>query len=126
MTKTISKPVEGDYAPYTIAYIGLVPDDGRVLTHLEDNLQTMFDQVRSIPEDKLAWRFAEGEWTIKEILLHVMDSERIFSYRALRIARGDTTALPGFEQTIMCHILAPTNAAWMIFWMNTQPFAAPR
>jgi len=96
--KSIAKPAEGDYAPYTIAYIGLVPDDGQVLRHLEDNLQVMIDLVRGIPEDKLAWSFAEGEWTVKEILMHVIDSERIFGYRTLRIARNDTTPLPGFEQ----------------------------
>ena len=98
MSKTIAKPVEGDYAPYTIAYISLVPEDGLVLRHLEDNLQVMIDLVRSIPEDKLAWSFAEGEWTVKEILGHVIDTERVFGYRALRIARHDTTPLPGFEQ----------------------------
>ncbi|MCB0173157.1 MAG: DinB family protein [Anaerolineae bacterium] len=94
----IPKPQEGEYAPYTIMYIGLLPDDGRVLAHLQDNLQTMLSFIRSFPAERLTYRWAEGEWTIKEILVHVSDDERIYAYRALRFARGDATELPGFEQ----------------------------
>lgn len=54
--------------------------------------------LKSIPLDKLEYRYAEGKWTIKEIIQHLMDAERIFAYRALRIARMDQTPLPGFEQ----------------------------
>ncbi|MCB0194823.1 MAG: DinB family protein [Anaerolineae bacterium] len=79
-------------------YIGLLPDDGLVLEHLQDNLQTMCDFVRTFPKEKLTTRWAEGEWTIKEILVHIIDDERIYSYRTLRFARGDSTELPGFEQ----------------------------
>lgn len=96
--KRIPKPQEGEYAPYAIMYIGLLPDDGLVLAHLQDNLQTMIDFIHSFPAEQLAYRWAEGEWTIKEILVHVSDDERIYAYRALRFARGDTTELPGFEQ----------------------------
>ncbi|MCB0177870.1 MAG: DinB family protein [Anaerolineae bacterium] len=94
----IPKPQEGEYAPYTIMYIGLLPDDGQVLAHLQDNLQTMLSFIRSFPAERLTYRWAEGEWTIKEILVHVSDDERIYAYRALRFARGDATELPGFEQ----------------------------
>lgn len=96
--RTISKPEVGEYAPYAIMYIDQVPDDGLVLQHLQDDLQVVTTLFRSLPEEKLVTRCAEGEWTIKEILVHVIDSERIFSYRALRFARNDTTPLPGFEQ----------------------------
>ena len=51
-----------------------------------------------MPPDKLTYRYAENKWTIKEILVHIMDDERIYAYRALRIARNDKTPLPGFEQ----------------------------
>lgn len=96
--KLIPKPTVGEYAPYTIMYIGLLPDDGLVIQHLRANLEKTIKFVRSFPEEKLAVRHAEGEWTIKEILVHIIDDERIYCYRALRFARNDTTELPGFEQ----------------------------
>lgn len=96
--KLISKPNEGEYAPYTISYVGLVPDDGLVLQHLADNLKQTIQLARSFSEEQLVTPCAPGEWTIKEILLHIIDTERIFAYRALRVARNDATALPGFEQ----------------------------
>ena len=96
--KIIAKPEEGEYAPYTIMYIGLLPDDGLILKHLQDNLAATTDFIRALPEEKLSYRYAEGKWTIKEILAHIIDDERIYTYRALRFARNDQTELPGFEQ----------------------------
>jgi uncharacterized damage-inducible protein DinB len=96
--KKISKPVEGEYAPYTIMYISLLPDDGAVLDHLKDNYASLRKFILSLPENKLSYRYAADKWTIKEILVHIMDTERIFAYRALRFARNDKTALPGYEQ----------------------------
>ena len=96
--KKIQKPQAGEYAPYTIMYISLLPDDGLVLHHLLDNVKTVQELVLSQPAEKLTSRCAEGEWTIKEILVHIIDTERIFAYRALRFARNDTTELVGFEQ----------------------------
>lgn len=94
----ITKPEPGEYAPYTIMYISLLPDDGQVLRHLRKNLDATLTFIRSFPTKKLATPCAPGEWTIQEILIHIADTERIFAYRALRIARGDTTPLAGFEQ----------------------------
>jgi len=54
--------------------------------------------MKSIPEDKLYYRYDEGKWTIKEILVHIIDDERIYAYRALRFARKDSTELAGFDQ----------------------------
>jgi uncharacterized damage-inducible protein DinB len=96
--RRIEKPVAGEYAPYADRYIGLLPDDGLVLQHMRDNLKATRDFILSLPEEKLAFRYVEGKWTIKEILVHVIDDERIYAYRALRFARNDQTALPGFEQ----------------------------
>jgi hypothetical protein len=96
--KKIEKPEEGEYAPYAISYIGLLPDDGLVLQHLEDNLKATADFILSLPEEKLMFRYSAGKWTIKEILVHIIDDERIYAYRALRFARNDKTELPGFEQ----------------------------
>lgn len=94
----IEKPGEGEYAPYAIRYIGLLPDDGLVLQHLENNLKSTSDLILSLPEEKLTSRYAAGKWTIKEVLVHVVDDERIYAYRALRFARNDRTELPGFDQ----------------------------
>jgi uncharacterized damage-inducible protein DinB len=88
----------GEYAPYTVMYIDLLPDDGLILKHLSDNLENTIKFIRSLPEDNLTHRPAEGEWTIKEILVHIDDDERIYCYRALRFARNEPTQLPGFEQ----------------------------
>jgi uncharacterized damage-inducible protein DinB len=96
--RKIGKPEEGEYAPYAIMYIGLLPDDGLVLKHLHDNLKATTEFILSLSEEKLAYRYAEGKWTIKEILAHIVDDERIYTYRALRFARNDRTELPGFEQ----------------------------
>jgi len=76
----------------------LMADDGNVLEHLKDNFHMIKKFIYDLPEDKLYFRYAEGKWTIKEILVHLIDDERIFSYRALRNARNDKTAVHGFDQ----------------------------
>jgi uncharacterized damage-inducible protein DinB len=96
--KRIEKPEAGEYAPYADRYISLLPDDGLVLKHLKENLKATRDFILSLSEEKLNFRYAEGKWTIKEILVHLSDDERIYAYRALRFARHDQTVLPGFEQ----------------------------
>lgn len=98
MTRLIPKPQPSEHAPYTAAYIDLVPETGFVLQHLAANFHVMKTTLIGLPEEKLTTPCAEGEWTIKEILLHIMDAERVFTYRALRFARGDMTELPGYEQ----------------------------
>lgn len=96
--KVIEKPKEGEYPAYASRYIGLLPDDGMILAHLAENVASTKKFIASIPKDRLLYRYAEGKWTIKEILGHIVDDERIYVYRALRFARNDTTELPGFEQ----------------------------
>ncbi len=79
-------------------YVELVKPDQELLESLKDGKDKSLSFYAEIPEDK--WRFAyqSGKWTILEVLQHVIDTERIFCYRALRIGRGDKTPLPGFEQ----------------------------
>lgn len=96
--RRIEKPGEDEYPPYAASYIGLLPDDGLILKHLKENLKATSAFILSLPEERLGFRYAEGKWTIKEILLHVSDDERIYAYRALRFARHDLTELPGFKQ----------------------------
>jgi uncharacterized damage-inducible protein DinB len=96
--KLIEKPSEGEFPPYAAMYIGLLPDDGLILIHLEENFRTTKALMRSLPAGKLLYRYAENKWTIKEVLVHIIDDERIYAYRALCFARGEQTPLPGFEQ----------------------------
>jgi uncharacterized damage-inducible protein DinB len=67
------------------------------LDHLLSNFDATKNFILSIPADKLLHRYAEGKWTIKEKVMHLIDMERIYSYRALRFARNDQTILPGFD-----------------------------
>lgn len=96
--KKIDKPIEGEYPPYAIMYISLLPDDGLVLQHLENHFKIVHSLVNSLSEKTLLSRYDINKWTLKELLVHMMDDERIYSYRALCFARNDKTILPGFEQ----------------------------
>jgi uncharacterized damage-inducible protein DinB len=96
--KKIEKPKEGEFPPYAIQYIKLVPDDGLLLTHLKENFEKVKKFILALPEDRLVYRYARNKWTIREILVHIIDDERIYAYRALCFARNEKTELPGFEQ----------------------------
>ncbi len=96
--KTIVKPKADEYPAYASIYIDLVPDDGLVLKHLADNSVLNINLISSLSEEQLLFRYAKNKWTIKEILLHLIDDERIYVYRALRFARNDAKELPGFDQ----------------------------
>ena len=96
--RVIEKPADEEYPAYAHIYIDLLPNDGLILKHLQENVKATQQFVASIPKDRLLHRYAEGKWTIKEILQHVVDDECIYLYRALRFARNDTTELPGFDQ----------------------------
>jgi uncharacterized damage-inducible protein DinB len=86
-----------EYAPSYAAYIKLL-EDVNLIEELEISLHEFIKFVQNIPMDKFDYRYAEGKWTIKEIIQHLIDTERIFSYRAMRISRNDKTPLPGFEE----------------------------
>lgn len=94
---SFSPPAEGEYAEYYQRYIGLVPD-GDVFDILEEQLRLTLDLLLGMSEEQAGFAYAEGKWSIKQVIGHVIDTERVFAYRGLRIARGDSTPLPGFEQ----------------------------
>ena len=96
--RLIDKPAPGEYPDYADMYINLLPNDGLLLRHLEQNLRATKDLIQSLPSEKLLYRYANNKWTIKEVLVHIIDDERIYAYRALCFARGEKTPLPGFEQ----------------------------
>lgn len=95
----ISRPAGDEYAPYYGNYISQVPGDD-LLPVLRRQLTETAAFIRQFPVELQDYRYAEGKWTPREIFLHLLDSERVFAYRALRIARADKTPLPGFDQDI--------------------------
>ena len=96
--RKIAKPDKSEYPEYAEMYIKLLPGDGLVLLHLADNFRTVKDFIYDLPPEKLLYKPAPDKWTIKEILVHIIDDERIFSCRALRFARGEKQSMPGFDQ----------------------------
>lgn len=96
--RTIKKPIQNEYPEYSNIYMDLLGDDENILNQLWDNFLTIKKFVHTLPIEKLHYRYAENKWTIKEILVHIIDDERIFAYRSLRYARNDNTPLPGFEE----------------------------
>ena len=87
-----------EYAPYYGNYIDQVSEEFTLVEELEISLHRFIKFVQDIPMDKFDYRYTEDKWTIKDIIQHIIDAERIFAYRALRFARNDKTELPGFEE----------------------------
>ncbi|WP_281233439.1 DinB family protein [Flavobacterium gelatinilyticum] len=93
----VSELLENEYAGNFATYIKQA-GDGKLIEELEISLHEFIRFVQNIPLDKFDYRYAEGKWTIKDIIQHVIDTERIFAYRALRFSRNDKTPLPSFEE----------------------------
>ena len=94
---SIARPEAGEYSPYYDRYISLIPGT-EILATLESQRRQMMLLLSGRDEADGEFRYAPEKWTAKEVLGHVCDTERIFAYRALRIARGDRTPIEGFEQ----------------------------
>lgn len=95
--RKLYKP-KGFCPPFFQGYLSQVPDDGNLLIHLEDIMADTEELVNEVSPEKLDFTYEKGKWTIKDILVHLSDTERVFIYRALRFSRGDETPLPGFEE----------------------------
>lgn len=96
---TLSKPQPGEYPAYFGEYIREVPE-GQLLSLLELQPEEAMLKLGTLSEEAGNYRYADGKWSLKEVLGHVTDTERVMSYRLLRIARGDQTPLPGFEEEL--------------------------
>jgi len=92
------RPSKNDYAPFYEGYVQNISDD--VIKALEDQLVTTNHFLKSITEEKAMYAYAERKWTIKEVVGHLIDSERIFSYRALAISRSEKQPLPGWDEKV--------------------------
>ena len=93
----MTAPETDEFDPYYQGYISQVPSEG-LFPMLDAQDADLRSLVGELTEDRGSHSYAEGKWTIKELLSHIIDGERIFSYRLLRISRGDMTPIEGFEQ----------------------------
>jgi uncharacterized damage-inducible protein DinB len=93
----MKRPETNEFAPYYNGYILLIEGDD-VMPVLNSQVAELRSMIAGVPEEKGSYAYAEGKWTVKELLSHVIDGERIFSYRILRVSRGDKTPIEGFEQ----------------------------
>jgi hypothetical protein len=96
-TTQIPRPQTDEHAPYYGKYIAQVPD-GDLISMLREQIMETVGLLGGLPEGKANFAYAPGKWTIKEVIGHMIDVERVMAYRALRIARADTTDLPGFDE----------------------------
>lgn len=87
-----------EFAGHFATYINQVSSEYSLVEELEISVHRLIKFVQNIPLDKFDYRYAKGKWTIKDIIQHLIDAERIFAYRALRFARNDKTELSGFEE----------------------------
>ena len=86
-----------DYNSYYQPYIEAL-GNVELMDGLITGMDQLVNQIKSIPEEKLTYAYGVGKWTILEVLVHLIDTERVFQYRALRFYRNDKTPLPGFDQ----------------------------
>jgi len=96
-TPTNMRPHETEVPAYYRGYLSLVPD-GEVVDQLQRQLDETVGMLADLSEDQARFRYAEGKWSIKEVVGHLCDTERVLSYRAMSFARGEEGSLPGFEQ----------------------------
>lgn len=95
----IYKPTEGVVSFYQ-PYMDCVPNDGNLLQHLKDIQVETEELISGLSEEKLTYSYRTGKWTIKDIIVHLADCERVIIYRAMRISRADKTDLPGFDENL--------------------------
>lgn len=93
------RPLPSDYAPYFENYIALIQSDN-IKQALSASLSDLERFLQSIPENKSDYAYAENKWTVKEVIQHGIDSERVFAYRAMCIARGEQQSLPSFDDKL--------------------------
>ncbi len=93
----MTRPNSSEYAPYFDKYISMVPE-GEIVATLGKQIESTLSLIRGLSEGQGDLRYAPGKWSVKELIGHVIDTERIFAYRALRFARNDATPLSGFDE----------------------------
>lgn len=94
----MAKPLIEEYPVFFKTYMELIPENGDLLDQLENSLELFEQLLYEVEESKQEFRYGPGKWTIKEVVQHIIDVERIFVYRALRFSRNDQTVLRGFDE----------------------------
>src|SRR5262245_54184641 len=95
--RNMTRPDTTEYAPYFDKYISLVPE-GEIVGTLGRQIESTLNLIRGLGEGQGELRYAPSKWSVKELVGHLIDTERIFAYRALRFARNDATPLSGFDE----------------------------
>ncbi len=89
---------ENEFGHFYATYLKMIDSSEELLNCLEEEKEQFVNFADKLTADQLGYRYAEGKWTVAEVLIHIIDTERIFQYRAFRFSRNDMTPLPGFEQ----------------------------
>ena len=98
MTKLFARPEAGEFDEFYRGYVDLIPEGADPRDVLRDQLTQIPGLLITVSEVAAQHRYAEGKWSIKEVVGHLCDTERVFSYRLLRLVRGDRTPLSGFDE----------------------------
>jgi len=96
----MAKPGKKEYSAYYQTYIDALDDQGNIISQMETSLNIFEKELSELALDKQEYRYAEGKWTIKEIVQHLIDTERVLVYRALRYSRKDKSSLLGFDENM--------------------------
>jgi hypothetical protein len=122
----VQRPGTDEYDPAFAGYVAHIQDGESAVAVMSDQIDGVSSRFELIPETRGDYRYAPGKWSLKEVIGHLSDTERVFTYRALRIGRGDATALTGFDDqsyvTEMCaesRSLADVMQEWTAIRMAT-------
>jgi hypothetical protein len=99
MEEMINRPEKDEYAPYYLPYVNAVPE-GDIISILTKQLEDTKLLLKEVTEEQGKFHYAPGKWSIKEVVGHMTDTERIMAYRLMSIARGETVSLPGFDESL--------------------------
>lgn len=100
MNKIFPSPIAGTYPAYYDKYFSLLEKDKNILQQMNDDGDLFQSYITQLPEEKFNHIYADGKWSVAHVLQHIIDTERILTYRALCIARGETNSLAGFDENL--------------------------
>ncbi len=99
MVNERQRPGTNEYAPFYEGYVSRVPE-GDIIEIARGQIAETMSLLETIDEERSNFAYAAGKWTVKQVVSHMADAERVFAYRALRFGRGDATPVPGFDENV--------------------------